>query len=152
VIIINKVILIGRLVRDPELKKTNTDIYVTQFTIAVNRNYKTQNGETQADFINCVTWRGLAENLCKYMRKGNAIAVDGEIQTRKYQDQQGTDRWVTEVICNNIVFLESKPKEQTQQTPTISNNNVNNNPFDTKIDPFANVPIKNGISDDDLPF
>lgn len=149
----NKVILIGRLVRDPELKKTNTDIYVTQFTIAVNRNYKTQNGEIQADFINCVAWRGLAENLCKYMRKGNAIAIDGEIQTRKYQDQQGTERWATEVICNNIVFLESKPKEQTQQqVPTISNNNVNNNPFDTKIDPFANVQIINGISEGDLPF
>lgn len=151
-IIINKAILIGRLVRDPELKKTNTDIYVTQFTVAVNRNYKTQNGETQADFINCVAWRGLAENLCKYMRKGNAIAIDGEIQTRKYQDQQGNDRWATEVICNNIVFLESKPKEQTQQAPTITNNNVNNNPFDTKIDPFANVQIKNGISEGDLPF
>lgn len=136
-------ILIGRLTRDPELKKTNTDIAVTQFTIAVNRNYKTQNGEAITDFINCVAWRGLAENLCKFMRIGNLIAIDGEIQTRKYQDQQGTDRYVTEVICNNIAFLESKPKEQN------TNNNISNNSID---DPFANIESKNGISDGDLPF
>ena len=80
----NKVILIGRLTKDPELRKTPTDVSVCQFTIAVNRAFQQSNGERQADFINCIAWRNQAENLAKYIKKGGQIAVDGSIQTRSY--------------------------------------------------------------------
>ena len=80
----NKVILIGRLTKDPELRKTPTDVSVCQFTIAVNRPFQQQGGERQADFINCIAWRNQAENLAKYIKKGGQIAVEGSIQTRIY--------------------------------------------------------------------
>ena len=89
----NKVILIGRLTKDPELRRTPTDVSVVQFTIAVNRAYQ-QNGEKQADFINCVAWRNQAENLAKYIKKGGQIAVEGSIQTRSYDDPNGVRKFV----------------------------------------------------------
>ena len=104
----NKVILMGRLTRDPELRRTPNDIPVVQFVLAVNRNYQGSNGERQADFINCIAWRNQAENLSRYIRKGGLVAVDGSIQTRSYDDQNGVRRYVTEVICNQINFLEPK--------------------------------------------
>ena len=107
----NKVILIGRLTKDPELRKTPTDVSVCQFTIAVNRAFQQQNGERQADFINCIAWRNQAENLAKYIKKGGQIAVEGSIQTRSYDDQNGVRRFVTEVVCNQITFLESKKSD-----------------------------------------
>ena len=104
----NKVILIGRLTKDPELRRTPTDVSVVQFTIAVNRPFQQQNGERQADFINCVAWRNQAENLAKYIKKGGQIAVEGSIQTRSYDDPNGVRRFVTEVIASQITFLESR--------------------------------------------
>ena len=113
----NKVILIGRLTKDPELRRTPTDVSVVQFTIAVNRAYQ-QNGEKQADFINCVAWRNQAENLAKYIKKGGQIAVEGSIQTRSYDDQNGVRRFVTEVVCNSYVFLESKKEQKSNDEYT----------------------------------
>ena len=104
----NKVILIGRLTADPELNRTNTDIPVVRFTLAVNRNYQSNSGERQADFITCIAWRAQAENLARYIKKGGLVAVDGSIQTRSYDDQNGVRKYVTEVVCNQITFLESK--------------------------------------------
>ena len=103
----NKVILVGRITKDPEVRYTSSDIAVCQFTLAVNRKFQS-NGERQADFINCVAWRQSAELLGKYIKKGSQIGVEGQIQVRNYEDNGGVKRYVTEVICDSITFLESK--------------------------------------------
>ena len=107
----NKVILTGRLTKDPELKKTNSGLSYVQFNLAVNRNYVSKSGERQADFINCVVWRVQADNLAKYIKKGGLIGVEGEIQTRTYDDQNGIRKYITEVVCNSIEFLEPKSQQ-----------------------------------------
>ena len=107
----NKVILIGRLTKDPELKKTNSGLSYVQFNLAVNRNYVNKSGEKQADFINCVAWRTQADNLVKYIKKGGLIGIEGEIQTRTYDDKNGIKKYITEVLCNSIEFLESKSQQ-----------------------------------------
>ena len=99
----NKVFLIGRLVRDPELRYTGTNIPVATFSIAVNRNFANAAGEREADFINCVVWDKQAENLVKYQKKGNQIAVDGRIQTRNYEDKDG--KRVKEVVDGKKVTV-----------------------------------------------
>ena len=104
----NRAILIGRLTRDPELRTTPTGRNVCQFAIAVNRTYTSANGEREADFINCVVWDKQAENLCRYQKKGNQIAVEGRIQTRNYDDNNGRKVYVTEILANSISFLDSK--------------------------------------------
>ena len=104
----NKAILIGRLTKDPELRTTPTGRNVCQFSIAVSRTYTNANGEREADFINCVVWDKQAENLVKYQKKGNQIAVDGRIQTRNYDDKDGKKVYVTEILASNISFLDSK--------------------------------------------
>ena len=168
----NRVILVGRLVKDPELRKTNNDIAVVQFTLAVNRTYS-RNGERTADFINCVAWRTQAENLAKYMRKGSQIGVEGQLQVRTYEDSTGAKWYATEVICDNIHFLEAKntrdgggfsdvntydiPDYQgggfddvfgaVKTTPSVNTKSPNQ-----IEDPFANLKTKTGVSDDDLPF
>ena len=107
----NKVILIGRLTKEPELKKTNSGLSYVQFNLAVNRNYTNKSGEKQADFINCVVWRVQADNLVKYIKKGGLIGIEGEIQTRTYDDKNGIKKYITEVLCNSIEFLESKSQQ-----------------------------------------
>ena len=104
----NKVILIGRLTKDPELRTIASGNATTSFTIAVNRNFTNQNGEREADFINCVAWRKQAENIAKYCTKGSQVAVEGRIQTRSYDAQDGTKRYVTEVVADNVTFLGSR--------------------------------------------
>ena len=149
----NKVILIGRLTKDPELRKTPTDVSVVQFTIAVNRPFQQQNGERQADFINCVAWRNQAENLAKYIKKGGQIAVEGSIQTRSYDDPNGVRRFVTEVIASQITFLESRRTDsgyndlsQLEVPPMRENNSF------SQESPFGDLKSTFDISDDDLPF
>ena len=148
----NKVILIGRLTKDPELRKTPTDVSVVQFTLAVDRSYQQQNGEKQTDFINCIAWRGQAENLAKFIKKGGQIAVEGSLQTRSYDDANGVRRYATEVIVSQITFLGSKRSDsgygdlsQLEVPPMRDNRNSNNdyNPFDD---------TKEDISSEDLPF
>lgn len=118
---INRVTLIGRLVRDPDLRRTNDGTMVASFTIAVNRNYTAKDGQQQADFINCVVWRKTAETLEKYCRKGNLLGLDGRLQTRTYENAQGQRVFVTEVVCDNIQFLESKSNNN-QNTQNKHNN------------------------------
>ena len=129
----NKVILIGRLTKDPELRKTPNGTSVCQFTLAVNRPFQGQNGEKQADFISCMAWKVQAENLCKYIKKGGLIAISGNIQARSYDDNNGVKRYVTEVVCENISFLEAK-KDNSDYTEKTKQD-----------DPF-------NPADDDLPF
>lgn len=152
----NRAILVGRLTRDPELRHTNNDIPVCQFTVAVNRPYQGRSGERQADFINCVAWRNQAENLARYMRKGSLIGVEGSIQTRSYDDANGMRRYVTEVVCDSIHFLESKnarqdynpfPDFNQYETPS-----YNQRPQEEHKDPFENLSSQFDVSNDDLPF
>lgn len=104
----NKAILIGRLTADPELKQTTSGIYVLNFQIAVDRRFKGQDGERKADFITIVCWRQQAEFVSKYFHKGDAIGIEGTIQTRNYEDRQGNKRTAVEVVADNVFFVSSK--------------------------------------------
>ena len=154
----NKVILIGRLVKDPELRRTNTDIPVVQFTLAVNRNFAGKGRERQADFISCVAWRNLAENLARFMKKGSQIAVEGQLQVRNFEDAGGVRRYVTEVICDNIHFLESKNSRSNDSFSGYSDINQYDIPEAkqkenvSEEDPFKDIQSAFGVSNDDLPF
>lgn len=105
----NKVILLGRLVKDPELATTTNGVSNCKFTLAVTRKYKNQNGETETDFLNCVCWRTLAENVNKFMKKGSQVIVVGSVQTKTYDTQDGTKRYVTEIAADEVEFV-SSPK------------------------------------------
>ena len=104
----NKVVLIGRLTKDPELRYTSSNVPAASFTLAVNRNFQNQNGVREADFINIVMWRKQAETVKKYLTKGSLISIEGRIQTRNYDGADGKKVYVTEVIADNFEFLESK--------------------------------------------
>ncbi len=159
----NKVFLIGRLTRDPELRYTSSNVPTASFSIAVNRNFTNQNGEREADFINIVVWRKQAENIKNYLTKGSQVAIDGRIQTRSYDGQDGQKRYVTEVVADNVQFLDSKNSGNNAG----GNNNVsyaNATPYDfeqpapaptttdVSQDPFADFGSSIEISDDELPF
>lgn len=112
---INNVVLVGRLTRDADLKYTQSNIAVATFTLAVNRPFKNEAGEREADFINCVIWRQSAENLANWAKKGSLIGVTGVIQTRSYDNQQGQRVYVTEVVASNFQLLESRNSQQNNQ-------------------------------------
>ena len=112
---INNVVLVGRLTKDAELRYTQSNIAVATFTLAVNRNFKNDAGEREADFINCVIWRQAAENLANWAKKGSLIGVTGAIQTRNYDNQQGQRVYVTEVVASNFQLLESRNSQQNNQ-------------------------------------
>ena len=99
---INNVVLVGRLTKDAELRYTQSNIAVATFTLAVNRNFKNDAGEREADFINCVIWRQAAENLANWAKKGALIGITGRIQTRNYENQQGQRVYVTEVVADSF--------------------------------------------------
>ena len=103
----NKCFLLGNLTKDPEVATTSTGIAVTKFTIACNRNYTNANGEREADFLNIVTWRGLAENCGKYLSKGSKVAVTGSITTRSYEADDGSKRYVTEIVADEVEFIKT---------------------------------------------
>ena len=159
----NKAILIGRLTRDPELRTTPTGRNVCQFSIAVNRTYTNASGDRDADFINCVVWDKQAENLARYQKKGNQIAVDGRIQTRNYDDKDGKRVYVTEILANSISFLDSKGTGTTgsnsfygmPEPPVQQQNEVIPEKVETVSafeDPFEAFGDSIEISDNDLPF
>ena len=116
----NKVILMGRLCGDPELKQVNGGSSVTNFTIAVDRKYS-KGEEKQADFPTIIAWRQTAEFICKYFGKGSAILIEGELQTRSWTDQQGNKRYATEVVAHEVFFCESKKNSETNDTPRNQN-------------------------------
>lgn len=140
---INNVVLVGRMTRDAELRYTGNNTAVATFTLAVNRNFKNQNGEREADFINCVMWRQQAENIANWAKKGTLIGITGRIQTRNYENQQGQRVYVTEVAAETFQVMESRNNQQGGQSQGGYQNGGqsafgNNQPMD--------------ISDDDLPF
>ena len=115
---INSVVLVGRMARDAELRYTPSNQAVATFTLAVNRNFKNQNGEREADFINCVIWRQQAENLVNWVKKGTLIGIPGRIQTRNYENQQGQRVYVTEIVVANFMLLESRQQRDNQLNTT----------------------------------
>ena len=115
----NKVFLIGRLTRDPELRYTESNVPVATFSIAVNRNFTNQAGEREADFINIIAWKKQAENVKNYIKKGSQVAIDGRIQTRSYE-RDGQKHYVTEVVAESIQFLESKQETTANQEDPFS--------------------------------
>ena len=136
---INNVVLVGRMTRDAELRYTPSNQAVATFSLAVNRNFKSQNGEREADFINCVIWRQQAENLANWAKKGALIGITGRIQTRSYDNQQGQRVYVTEVVADSFQLLESQ-KDRGNQTQ------ANSQPdFSRQAEPMD-------ISSEDLPF
>ena len=141
----NKIILTGRLTRDPELRKTTSGVAVTQFSLAVNRDFKNQEGEYEADFINCVAYRKLAETIVEYVRKGDKLGVDGRLQIRNYDNSEGNKVYVSEVIVNGIEFLETK-KEKSASNEEASGIDASNN----DIDPFQEEQMT--ITNDMLPW
>ena len=164
---INRVVLVGRLTKDPELRYTPNGVPVATFTLAVNRTFTNQQGERETDFINVVVWRRQAENAANYLKKGNLAGVDGRIQTRNYEGQDGKRVYVTEVLAESVQFLEPKGsgsnqgqnqgrnQGQSQGRNQTANSRKESNHVDFSKqgdpDPFAGGGTID-ISDDDLPF
>lgn len=165
----NKVFLIGRLTRDPELRYTGNNTPVTSFTIAVNRNYTNQAGEREADFIPVVVWRRQAESVKNYLSQGSQVAVEGRIQVRNYDDQNGDRRYVTEVIADSVEFIGSKKDSQSsnynnqpasiqgsqsaEPTPyDFKDETSSNNGTDISSNPYADFGASIEIDDNELPF
>ena len=172
---INRVVLVGRLTRDPELRTTGSGISVATFTLAVDRQFTNSQGERGADFISCVIWRKSAEKFCNFTPKGSLVGIDGRIQTRSYDNKDGQRVYVTEVVVDNFALLESRKDREARgqnggYTPNIGNagatstNNFQNNggsqnttqntnnQSNNAQDPFAGSGDPIDISDDDLPF
>ncbi len=171
----NKVILIGRLARDPELRTTASGISMVRFTVAVNRRVNTQNGgQPQTDFIGCIAWRGQAENIARFCSKGSQVAVDGRIQTGSYDGTDGQKHYTTDIVADNVTFLGSRgdnnssvsqmpqpiyppisdvsapqvmPYNESQSilSTDMPSTDVSNGPFEDFGEEFV-------VSDDDLPF
>lgn len=175
----NRVVLVGRLTKDPDLRYTPNGVPVATFTLAVNRTFTNQQGEREADFINCVIWRRPAENVANYLKKGSLAGVDGRIQSRSYDGQDGKRVYVTEVIADSVQFLEPRSgasqergndfgggnqqfggnqygggqqNQQSQGSSYGQNQNPNQSFTRTDEDPFSQDGQRIDISDDDLPF
>ena len=165
----NKVFLIGRLTRDPELRYTGNNTAVTSFTIAVNRTYTNKAGEREADFIPVVVWRRQAESVKNYLSQGSQVAVEGRIQVRNYDDQNGDRRYVTEVIADSVEFIGSKKDSQSsnynnqpasiqgsqsaEPTPyDFKDETSSNNGTDISSNPYADFGASIEIDDNELPF
>ncbi|HDT8732019.1 TPA: single-stranded DNA-binding protein [Listeria monocytogenes] len=176
----NRVVLVGRLTKDPELRYTPAGVAVATFTLAVNRTFTNQQGEREADFINCVVWRKPAENVANFLKKGSMAGVDGRVQTRNYEGNDGKRVYVTEIVAESVQFLEPRNSNGGGGNNYQSGNNNNNynsggNNFEqaptnnggfgqdqqqsqnqnyqsTNNDPFASDGKPIDISDDDLPF
>lgn len=137
---INRVVLVGRLTRDPELRYTANGAAVASFTVAVNRQFTNSQGERETDFINCVIWRKAAENFSNFTNKGSLVGIDGRLQTRNYENQQGQRVYVTEVVVENFSLLESRAESEKRNAGNNSNQapSYNNNNNQSSQSPFGN--------------
>ena len=138
----NKVVLIGRLTRDPELRYTSSNIPAASFSLAVNRPFQSQNGTREADFIPVVVWRAQAENCAKYLHKGSQAAISGSIQTRSYDAPDGSKRYITEVVADEVQFL-SRPSGNDNNDDAARAQSLGNSPFGDNIET---------VEDEDIPF
>lgn len=137
----NRVCLVGRITAKPELRYTGSNIPYTRFSLAVNRTFNNAQGEREADFINIIVWRRQAENIVNYLDKGSQVSIDGRIQTGSYTDKDGNKRYTTDVVADNVQFLDSRRSaEQRTSTPT---------PYDYQDAPTQSAPQNNvDIADD----
>lgn len=155
---INNVVVVGRLTRAVDLRYTSNGTAYASFTLATDRDFKNQNGEKETDFINCVMWRKPAENLANYTKKGSLIGIEGRIQTRNYDNQQGQRVYVTEVLAERFHFLESSKTANNDSlgnegTNTLGfNKNQNSSGNFENSDPFTSRGDVFNVNDDDLPF
>lgn len=139
----NKAIIIGNLTKEPEARATGSGISVSSFTVAVGRRYKDASGERQTDFIPVVVWRGLADNCNRYLNKGSKVAVAGMIQTRSYEAQDGGKRYVTEIIADEVQFLDTKGAGQNQEAAS---------PGAPPVFQNEEIPGFTEVDDDDIPL
>ena len=157
----NKIVLVGRLTKDPEVRSTSSGVNVVNFTVAVNRRFKNKEGGYDADFLPCVGYRATADFISKFFQKGSLIGVEGSVQTRNYDAQDGTKRYVTEVIVENAEFVGGKNESSNNYTP--SDNSYVDAPSEAPIDnipeydvpsqdPYENYDKEVSLSDNDLPF
>ncbi len=143
----NKVVLVGRLTKDPEIRSTSSGITTANFTVAANRNFKNKDGNYEADFLPCVAFRNTAEFISKYFKKGNMICLDGRVQTRNYDAEDGTKRYVTEIVVENVEFGGGNNKNEENESETsLDDIGVPDNYNST----YDDKEIK--IKDSDLPF
>lgn len=172
---INRVVLVGRLTKDPELRHTPSGVAMCRFTLAVNRQFSNQQGEREADFINVIVWRKQAENSANFLKKGHLCGVEGRIQTGSYEGQDGKRVYTSDVVADSVQFLEPRGQNNASEgngtyTPPNTQQNQNNgnngqpgnnqtynNPNPQNYsrvdeDPFANSSGPIEVSDDDLPF
>ena len=143
----NKVILIGRLTRDPELRYTGNNTAVASFSLAVQRNFTNQAGEREADFFNISVWRKQAENVKNYLSQGSQVAIEGRLQTRSYDDANGQKRYVTEVVADNVEFIGSRNSSNNSNNMNSSASNAGPTPYD-----FGDAPEPKGTDVDSNPF
>lgn len=150
---LNKVILGGRLTADVELKQTQSGTAVTSFTLAVDRRYN-KGEEKQCDFITVVAWKQTAEFICKYFGKGQAMLVCGELQTRSWKDQNGNNRYATEVIANEVIFCEAKKDGDTHSISPSANSSQSGNSGSQGYmpDAYKQPRFEDAARDDDIPF
>lgn len=141
---VNRVVLIGRITKEPEATTTASGITLVRFTIAVNRSYKDANGERKADFISCVAWKSQAEFISKYIKKGNQMSVEGRIQTGSYTDSDNKTIYTTDVLVESVSSLEPKQDNQVNNNNSTASDDVSPHSFQ--------APNNFDVSDDDLPF
>ena len=156
----NKVVLVGRLTRDPEVRSTSSGSNTARFTVAVNRNFKNKDGQYDADFVSCVAFRNTADFVSKFFKKGSMIGLEGRIQTGSYDAQDGSKRYTTDVVVDNVEFVGGRNEGG---SPALSNNSYVDMPANDPIDmmpeydiptsdPYENYDKEISLSDNDLPF
>ena len=149
----NKIILLGRLTRDPEIRTTSSGTTTANFTVAVNRNFKNKDGNYDADFLSCVAFRNTADFISKYFKKGRMISLEGRVQTRNYETEDGTKRYVTEIVVEGVEFAGDSKKEESEiagdedNKPELEDIDL---PSSYRTDYEENPEIS--LSDNDLPF
>lgn len=149
---INRVILVGRLTKDPEFKMTPSGVAVARFILAVNRTHTNNQGQREADYVSIVVWRRQAEIANQYLHKGSLVGIDGKIQTGSYEGQDGKRVYTTDVVAESVQFLETQKQEKTMSEFQNSYKQQPNNFVKHQEDPFANMGGKIDITEDDLPF
>ena len=153
---INRTVLVGRLTKDPELKRTSSDIPYARFTVAVNRTFAGPNGEREADFIQCIAWRRQAENVSRFVKKGSLVGIEGRIQTGSYDDANGVRKYTTDVVCDSVQFLEPKNSQNDYEPSYVPNQPSGHSgnryqqerPSERKQQTTPSIDV----SEDDLPF
>ena len=144
---INRTVLVGRLTKDPELRRTANEIPVATFTLAVNRPFTSRGGERDTDFIPCVVWRRQAENVERYLSKGSLVGVEGRIQTRTYDDADGNRKYITEIVCDSVQFLEPRSAQEDRGDERYTKPSRSETSDDASSRDTDDL-----VSEDDLPF